>query len=207
MSPLSTHQPDMSIKLKIFDTTTHAMGSVLDIVYSPPSFFRRYKTHAMGSPISAPRPAIKHLRPQIFLFGLFSLGPRPFLRLVFYAVQSAFELESQAFAWAIRSVTHLDLARFGCRRSSPFPWRRCLRTSSHAQPRFTTGSRKSSVPPGVHSVRRALVRAWHTGHSRPTLCRLTVRSNRRKKFLVRRWLPVASGSRPQACLRFSSSLL
>ena len=157
----------------------------------------------MGSPISAPRPAIKHLRPQIFLVGLFSLGPRPFLRLVFYAVQSVFELESHAFAWAIRSVTHLDLARFGCRRSSPFPWRRCLRTSSHAQPRFTTGSRKSSVPPGVHSVRRALVRAWHTGHSRPTLCRLTVRSNRRKKFLVRRWLPVASGSRPQACLRFS----
>jgi hypothetical protein len=39
----------MSIKLKIFDTTTHAMGSVLDIVYSPLSFFRRYKTHAMGS--------------------------------------------------------------------------------------------------------------------------------------------------------------
>ena len=77
-------------------------------------------------------------------------------------------------------------------------------TVSHAQPRFTTGSRKSSVPAGVHSVRRALVRAWPTGLSRPTLGRLTGRSNRRKLVLIRRWAPVASGSHPLVCPRFSS---
>lgn len=54
MSPLSTHQPDVSIKLKLLDTTTKPVdvgdrvrngtgsnekGSVLDIVYLPPAPF------------------------------------------------------------------------------------------------------------------------------------------------------------------------
>ena len=37
----------------------------------------------------------------------------------------------------------------------------------------------------------------------PTLGRLTGRSNRRKLVLIRRWAPVASGSHPLVCPRFS----
>lgn len=110
-------------------------------------------------------------------------------------------------AWAIRSVTHLVLACFVSWSFAPFSSTRCSRTTSYAQPRFTTGSRKSSVPSGVHSVRRALVRVWPTGLSRPTLCRLTVRSNRRKNILVRRCSPVVSGSHLQVCHWLSSNPL
>ncbi len=116
-------------------------------------------------------------------------------------------LDLHALAWAIRSVTHLALARFVSWSFAPFSSTRCSRTTSYAQPRFTTGSRKSSVPSGVHSVRRALVRVGPTGLSRPTLCRLTVRSNRRKNILVRRCSPVASGSHPQVCHWLSSNPL
>jgi hypothetical protein len=148
----------------------------------------------MGSPISVLRQTIKRLRPQIFLFRRFSLGPRPTCGWYSILLNRSLNLDLHALAWAIRSVTHLALACFVSRSFAPFSWTRCFRTTSHAQPRFTTGSRKSSVPAGVHSVRRALVRAWPTGLSRPTLCRLTGRSNRRKNFLVRRCSPVASGS-------------
>jgi hypothetical protein len=147
-----------------------------------------------GSPISVLRQTIKRLRPQIFLFRRFSLGPRPVCGGYSILLNRSLNLDLHALAWAIRSVTHLALALFVSRSFAPFSWTRCFRTTSHAQPRFTTGSRKSSVPAGVHSVRRALVRAWPTGLSRPTLCRLTGRSNRRKNFLVRRCSPVASGS-------------
>ena len=149
-----------------------------------------------GSPISAHRQTIKRLRPQIFFFRCFSLGPRPLCGWYSILLNRSLNLDLHALAWAIRSVTHLALARFVSRSFAPFSWTRCFRTTSHAQPRFTTGSRKSSVPSGVHSVRRALVRVWPTGLSRPTLCRLTVRSNRRKNILVRRWSPVVSGSHP-----------
>ena len=156
-----------------------------------------------GSPISVLRQTIKRLRPQIFLFRRFSLGPRPVCGGYSILLNRSLNLDLHALAWAIRSVTHLALALFVSRSFAPFSWTRCFRTTPHAQPRFTTGSRKSSVPAGVHSVRRALVRAWPTGLSRPTLCRLTGRSNRRKNFLVRRCSPVASGSHPQVCVWLS----
>ena len=156
-----------------------------------------------GSPISVLRQTIKRLRPQIFLFRRFSLGPRPVCGGYSILLNRSLNLDLHALAWAIRSVTHLALARFVSWSFAPFSSTRCSRTTSHAQPRFTTGSRKSSVPAGVHSVRRALVRAWPTGLSRPTLCRLTGRSNRRKNFLVRRCSPVASGSHPQVCVWLS----
>ena len=149
-----------------------------------------------GSPISAHRQTIKRLRPQIFFFRCFSLGPRPSCGWYSILLNRSLNLDLHALAWAIRSVTHLVLARFVSWSFAPFSSTRCSRTTSYAQPRFTTGSRKSSVPAGVHSVRRALVHAWPTGLSRPTLCRLTVRSNRRKNILVRRWSPVVSGSHP-----------
>jgi hypothetical protein len=158
---------------------------------------------ALGSPISVLRQTIKRLRPQIFLFRRFSLGPRPVCGGYSILLNRSLNLDLHALAWAIRSVTHLALALFVSRSFAPFSWTRCFRTTPHAQPRFTTGSRKSSVPAGVHSVRRALVRAWPTGLSRPTLCRLIGRSNRRKNFLVRRCSPVASGSHPQVCVWLS----
>ncbi len=157
-----------------------------------------------GSPISAHRQTIKRLRPQIFFFRCFSLGPRPLCGCYSILLNRSLNLDLHALAWAIRSVTHLVLACFVSWSFAPFSSTRCSRTTSYAQPRFTTGSRKSSVPSGVHSVRRALVRVWPTGLSRPTLCRLTVRSNRRKNILVRRWSPVASGSHPQVCHWLSS---
>ncbi len=159
---------------------------------------------AAGSPISAHRQTIKRLRPQIFFFRCFSLGPRPLCGCYSILLNRSLNLDLHALAWAIRSVTHLVLACFVSWSFAPFSSTRCSRTTSYAQPRFTTGSRKSSVPSGVHSVRRALVRVWPTGLSRPTLCRLTVRSNRRKNILVRRWSPVASGSHPQVCHWLSS---
>ena len=134
----------------------------------------------MGSPISAHRQTIKRLRPQIFFFRCFSLGPRPLCGWYSILLNRSLNLDLHALAWAIRSVTHLVLACFVSWSFAPFSSTRCSRTTSYAQPRFTTGSRKSSVPSGVHSVRRALVRVGPTGLSRPTLCRLTVRSNRRK---------------------------
>ena len=162
---------------------------------------------ALGSPISAHRQTIKRLRPQIFFFRCFSLGPRPSCGWYSILLNRSLNLDLHALAWAIRSVTHLVLARFVSWSFAPFSSTRCSRTTSYAQPRFTTGSRKSSVPAGVHSVRRALVHAWPTGLSRPTLCRLTVRSNRRKNILVRRWSPVVSGSHPQVCHWLSSNPL
>ena len=159
------------------------------------------------SPISAHRQTIKRLRPQIFFFRCFSLGPRPLCGWYSILLNRSLNLDLHALAWAIRSVTHLVLACFVSWSFAPFSSTRCSRTTSYAQPRFTTGSRKSSVPSGVHSVRRALVRVGPTGLSRPTLCRLTVRSNRRKNILVRRWSPVVSGSHPQVCHWLSSNPL
>ena len=160
-----------------------------------------------GSPISAHRQTIKRLRPQIFFFRCFSLGPRPLCGCYSILLNRSLNLDLHALAWAIRSVTHLVLACFVSWSFAPFSSTRCSRTTSYAQPRFTTGSRKSSVPSGVHSVRRALVRVWLIGLSRPTLCRLTVRSNRRKNILVRRWSPVVSGSHLQVCHWLSSNPL
>jgi len=77
-------------------------------------------------------------------------------------------------------------------------------TVSHAQPRFTKGSRKSSVPPGVHQVFKSSGSCPLSRSACPTLGRLTGRSNRRKLVLIRRWAPVASGSHPLVCPRFSS---
>ena len=164
-------------------------------------------SRAKGSPISAHRQTIKRLRPQIFFFRCFSLGPRPLCGWYSILLNRSLNLDLHALAWAIRSVTHLVLACFVSWRFAPFSSTRCSRTTSYAQPRFTTGSRKSSVPSGVHSVRRALVRVGPTGLSRPTLCRLTVRSNRRKNILVRRCSPVASGTHPQVCHWLSSNPL
>ena len=172
-----------------------------------PRLLKRHHRSGSGSPISAHRQTIKRLRPQTFFFRCFSLGPRPLCGWYSILLNRSLNLDLHALAWAIRSVTHLALALFVSRSFAPFSWTRCFRTTPHAQPRFTTGSRKSSVPAGVHSVRRALVRAWPTGLSRPTLCRLTGRSNRRKNFLVRRCSPVASGSHPQVCVWLSANPL
>jgi hypothetical protein len=68
----------------------------------------------------------------------------------------------------------------------------------------TKGSRKSSVPPGVHQVFKSSGSCRLSRSACPTLGRLTGRSNRRKLVLIRRWAPVASGSHPLVCSRFSS---
>lgn len=86
--------------------------------------------------MSVPRKTIKRLSPPIFLFRRFSLVLRPSCGWYSILLNRSLSLDLHTWAWAIRSVTHLVLARFVPRSFAPFSWARCSRTTSYAQPRF-----------------------------------------------------------------------
>lgn len=110
------------------------------------SFWNPYRRCSLRwsqrSSFGVPRQTIKRLRPPIFLFRRFLSRAEVCCGWHSILLNRSSNLDLHALAWAIGSVTHLALALFVSRSFAPFSWTQCFRTTSHAQLRFTTGSKK-----------------------------------------------------------------